>query len=83
MAGKTRIPKRDAERARKVLEIEREKWPTYKRPSYLGSYMLLILFLAVVGYAVYYSLNHKEQVSELWNRVTHRNAAPAQVEPGQ
>jgi hypothetical protein len=83
MADNVQIPKRDAERQLKKPEIGREDWPTYKKPSYIGSYLILLLFLAIVGMAVYYGLNHKEQVSMLWNRVTHRDRAPAQVEPGQ
>jgi len=83
MANNTQITKPDAERALKEHELERKNWPTYKKPSYLGSYLILLLFLAIAGMAVYYALNHKEQVSMLWNRVTHRDRVPAQVEPGQ
>ena len=83
MADNTQVPKRDVERELKEREIDRKTWPTYKKPSYLGSYLILLLFLAIAGVAVYYALNHKEQVSMLWNRVTHRDRVPAQVEPGQ
>jgi CHASE3 domain sensor protein len=83
MADNTQVPKRDVERELKEREIDRKTWPTYKKPSYLGSYLILLLFLAIAGVAVYYALNHKEQVSTLWNRVTHRDRVPAQVEPGQ
>jgi hypothetical protein len=83
MAENAQIPKRNAERELKELETKRENWPTYKKPSYLGSYLILLLFLAIAGMAVYYALNHKEQVSMLWNRVAHRDRVPAQVEPGQ
>lgn len=81
MANNAQTPKRDADL--KEFEIEREKWPTYKKSSHIGSYVILILFLAIVGMAVYYALNHKEEVSQLWNRLTHRDTVPAQVEPGQ
>ena len=83
MADNTQIPKRDVERELKQREIDRKTWPTYKKPSYLGSYLILLLFLAIAGMAVYYALNHKQQVSMFWNRVTHRDRVPAQVEPGQ
>jgi hypothetical protein len=83
MAENAQIPKRDAERELKELEIKRENWPTYKKPSSVGSYVVLFLVLAIAGVVVYYALNHKEQVSMLWNRVTHRDRVPAQVEPGQ
>ncbi len=83
VARKTQIPKQDAERALNVLEIEKKNWPAYKQPSTFGSYVALILALAAAGFAVYYALNHKEQVSELWYRATHREAVPSQVEPGE
>jgi hypothetical protein len=83
MADNVQIPKRDAERELKKHEIGREDWPTYKKSSHIGSYVILLLFLAIVGMGVYYALHHKEEVSLLWNRLTHRNRAPAQVEPGQ
>jgi hypothetical protein len=83
MVENAKIPKRNAEQKRKELEDERKNWPTYKKPSYIGSYLILFLFLAIVGMGVYYALNHKVEVSRLWNRLTHPNQAPAQVEPGQ
>jgi len=83
MAPKTEIPNPDVDRALKVLENEQKTWPTYKKRSPIGSYLILFLFLAVVGTAVYYALNHKEEVSLLWNRLTHRDRIPTQVEPGQ
>jgi len=83
MENKTQMPKPDAGIELKGRGAERKDWPTYKRPSYLGSYLILLLFLAIVGTAVYYALNHKEEVSLLWKRLTHRDRAPAQVEPGQ
>ena len=83
MAENAQTAKRNDEREIKDLKARPENWPTYKKPSYIGSYLTLFLFLAIVGMAVYYSLNHKEQVSMLWNRLTHHDRAPAQVEPGQ
>jgi type II secretory pathway component PulF len=83
MAENVQIPKRDAEQERKQREIDRKTWPTYKKPSYLGSYLILLLFLAIAGVIVYYVLYRKEQASMYWNRITHRDRVPAQVEPGQ
>jgi hypothetical protein len=83
MDDKTQTSKPDAGIELKGRGAERKDWPTYKRPSYIGSYLILFLFLAIVGYGVYYALNHKEEVSRLWNRLTHRDAAPAEVQPGQ
>jgi hypothetical protein len=83
MEDKTHIPKPDAEPELKVRGAERKDWPTYKKPSPIGSYVILLLFLAIVGMGIYYSLNHKEEVSLLWNRLTHRDRAPVEVEPGQ
>ena len=83
MAGQTQNPKRDAERARKVLDIERKNYPTYKQPSPIGSYLLLILALAVVGVIVYSIVNRKGQISRLWDRAMHPGTVPAQVQPGQ
>jgi hypothetical protein len=83
MADNTQIPKRDVERELKQREIDRKTWPTYKKPSHLGSYLILLLFLAIAGVIVYYVLYRKEQASMYWNRITHRDRAPAQIEPGQ
>jgi hypothetical protein len=83
LAREPDIPKDDVERALKVSEIERENWPKYKQPSSLGSYLVLILALAIAGVTVYYALNHKEKVSRLWYRATHWGAVPAQVQPDQ
>jgi hypothetical protein len=81
MADNAQSPKRDAEI--KEFGTRREDWPSYKKPSHIGSYMILLLFLAMVGMGVYYALHHKEEVSLLWNRLTHPNKAQEQVEPGQ
>ncbi len=81
MADNVQSPERDPEI--REQKARREDWPTYKKPSPIGSYIILLLFLAVIGMGVYYALNHKEEVSQLWNRLTHPNRAPAQVEPGQ
>ena len=83
MVDKTQIPKPDAGIELKGRGAERKDWPTYRKPSYIGSYLILLLFLAIVGMGVYYALNHKEEVSQLWNRLTHPNRTPAQIEPGQ
>ena len=83
MADNVQIQKRDAEQERKQREIDRKTWPTYKKPSNLGSYLILLLFLAIAGVIVYYVLYRKEQASMFWNRVTNRDRVPAQVEPGQ
>lgn len=83
MEDKTQTPRPDAGLEIKARGAERKDWPTYKKPSSIGSYLILLLFLAVVGMGVYYALNHKEEVSQVWNRLTNRDSAPAQVEPGQ
>ena len=83
MPDKTRMPKADAGPELMGRGAERKDWPTYRKPSSIGSYVILILFLAIVGMAFYYARNHKEEVSRLWNRLTHPNKASEQVEPGQ
>lgn len=83
MASNMQLPKRDAETARKELEYERKNWPTYKKPSHIGSYLLLLIALALAGVIVYHVLYRKEQASMFWNRIAHRDRVPAQVEPGQ
>ncbi len=82
MEDKTQIPKPDAGIELKTRGADRKDWPTYRKPSYIGSYLILLLFLAIVGMGVYYALNNKEEVSQLWNRLTHPNRTPAQIEPG-
>jgi hypothetical protein len=83
MARKSQIPKRDAERALKVLEYERKTEPKYRRPNAYGSCLMLVIALAIAGAIVYYGLTHKEQVSRLWYRATHPDSVPAQVQPDQ
>ncbi|MBN2464729.1 hypothetical protein JXD38_03780 [candidate division WOR-3 bacterium] len=83
MARKYKIPKRDAERALKVLKYERKTEPKYKQPNSFGAYVLLLIGLAVAGLVVYYVLNHKEQFSDLWRRATHQEAPTAPVYPDQ
>ena len=83
MARKPGIPKRDAERALKVLEYERRMQPKYKQPNSFGAYVMLLIGLALAGMIVYYVLNHKEQVSRLWYRATHQDSVPVRVQPDQ
>jgi hypothetical protein len=83
MARKAQIPKRDAERALKVLEYERKTEPKYRQPNSFGAYVLLLIGLAVAGLIVYYILNHKEQFSNLWYRATHREAPTVPTYPDQ
>ena len=84
MARKPEIPKEDAERALKVLQQdERGTGPSYRQPSSIGAYLMLLIALASAGVIVYYVLNHKEQVSRLWYRATHPDSVPAQVGPDQ
>jgi hypothetical protein len=84
VARKPDIPKRDAERALKVLQqYERGTGPRYRQPSSIGAYLMFLITLAIAGLIVYYALNHKEQVSRLWYRATHRDSVPAQVQPDQ
>jgi hypothetical protein len=81
MADKVQTPKRTADL--KEFETRREKWPTYKKSRHIGSYVMLLLFLAAVGMGVYYALNHKEEATLLWNRLTRQTKTSEQVEPGQ
>jgi cytoskeletal protein RodZ len=83
MDENTQIPRRNAKQERKQLDSDRKTWPTYKKPSSLGSYLILLLFLAIAGVIVYYVLYRKEQASMYWNRITHRDTVPFQVQPDQ
>ena len=83
MARKSQIPKRDAERALKVLEYERRTEPKYRQPNSFGAYVLLLIGLAVAGLIVYYVVLHQEQFSDLWHRATHREAPTAPAYPDQ
>ena len=81
MAGKSQIPKYDAERALKVLEYEKRTEPKYRQPNSLGAYVMLLIGLAIAGLLVYYVLNHKEQFSGLWHRATHPDSVSVPVQP--
>jgi hypothetical protein len=83
MARKPQIPKRDAERALKVLEYGRKTDIRYRQPNTFGAYLLLLIGLAIAGLVVYYALNHKEQVSRLWYQATHRDSVSVPVHPDQ
>jgi len=83
VARKPQIPKRDAERALKVLEYGRKTEPTYRRPNAFWAYLMLVIALAVAGVIVYYVLTNKEQFSRLWYRATHPDSVPVQVQPDQ
>jgi len=84
MARKSKIPKRDAERALKVLEYERKSQRYYQRQANpFGAYLMLLAGLAVAGLIVYYVLNHKEEFGRLWYRATHRDSVSVPVHPDQ
>jgi len=83
VARKSQIPKRDAERALKVLEYERKTEPKYRKPNPYGSCLMLVIALAIAGAIVYYVFAHKEQFAQLWHRATHPDSVPAQVQPDQ
>lgn len=83
MARKSQIPKRDAERALKVLEYSRKSEPKYRQPNTYGAYLALLIALAIAGLIVYYVLTHREQFSSLWYRATHRDTVQVQTQPDQ
>ena len=83
MAENAQTPKRNDERELKELKTRPENWPTYRKRSALGSYLILLLFLAIAGVIIYYVLYRKEEASMYWNRIAHPGSVPAQVEPGQ
>jgi hypothetical protein len=83
VARKWQIPKRDAERALKVLEYERKTEPKYRQPNPYGSCLMLLIGLAIAGLVVYYVLNNKEQFARLWHRATHPDSVSVPVHPDQ
>ena len=83
MARKPKIPKRDAERALKVLEYGRKTEPKYRNPNPYGSCLVFVIALAIAGAIVYYVFANKEQFSGLWYRATHPDSVPVQVQPDQ
>ena len=83
MARKPQIPKRDAERALKVLEYEKRTEPKYRQPNSFGAYVMLLIGLAIAGLIVYYAFVHKEQVAQLWHRATHSDSVSVPVQPDQ
>jgi len=75
---KFRIPKRDAERARRVLELERKAEPVFRRPG-AGSCLLFLLALAIAGAIVFYVFVHRAEFSRLWQRSNHPGTIPAET----
>jgi hypothetical protein len=83
VAGKPKIPKRDAERALKVLEYGKKTEPSYRQPNSFGAYLLLFIGLVIAGAIVYFILVIRELVSRLWYRATHPDPVPVQTQPDQ
>ncbi|MBM3332725.1 hypothetical protein FJY68_12915 [candidate division WOR-3 bacterium] len=83
MASKLKIPKRDAERARTVLKYAQKTEPKYGKPNSFLAYVLFLIGLAAAGLAVYYALNHREQLAKLWYEATHRDSVSVPVHPDQ
>lgn len=83
MARRPKIPKRDSQRALKVLEYGRKTEPSYGQPNSFGAYLMLFIALAIAGAIVYYIFANRERVSRLWHRATHPDQVPAQVQPDQ
>jgi phosphotransferase system glucose/maltose/N-acetylglucosamine-specific IIC component len=83
LAGKLKIPKRDAERARTVLKYAQKTEPKYGKPNSFGAYAMFLIGLAAAGLAVYYAFNHKEQLAKLWHEATHRDSVSVSVHPDQ
>ena len=78
MAREPEIPKRDMERARKVLEFERTTSP-YRKPNPYWSCLFFVLALAIAGAIVYYIFVHRQQFGQLWQRATHPDSLPGQT----
>ncbi len=83
MAKGPEIPKRDIERARKVMEYERRTEPKYKKPNSYGSCLVFVIALAIAGAIVYYIFAHKQQFGQLWTRAIHPDSVPTQTVPDQ
>jgi hypothetical protein len=82
-ARKPEIPKYDAERALTVLKYAKKTEPKYGKPNSFGAYLMLLVGLAIAGLTVYYALNHKEQITQLWYRATHPDSVSVPVHPDQ
>ena len=83
MAEKSKIPKRDADRALRVLKYGRKTEPRYRQPNSFGAYLMLFIALVIAGAIVYYIFVNREQVSRLWHRATHPEPVPVQTQPDQ
>lgn len=82
MADGPGISEQNAERARKLQELERLSVP-YRKPNALWSYLVLVIALAIAGVIVYSIMANKQQFVRFWQRATHPGTVPAQTEPGQ
>ena len=83
MAKGPEIPKRDLERARRVLELQNRIQPKYRKPNPYGSCLMFVIALAIAGAIVYHIFRHKEQFGQLWHRAIHPDSIPTQTEPDQ
>lgn len=77
---KFKIPRRDAERARRVLEFERKAEWKARRPG-AGSCLLFLLALTIAGAIVFYVFVHRAEFSRLWQRPTRPDTIPAETGP--
>lgn len=71
------------ERALTVLKYAKKTEPKYGKPNSFGAYLMLLVGLAIAGLTVYYALNHKEQITQLWYRATHPDSVSVPVHPDQ
>jgi hypothetical protein len=82
MAEGPKQPRAADESARQVLE-QMAGAPPPRRSSALGSYLMLLVALAIVGVIAYYIFVHKQQFAQLWQRTMRPDSVPTQVEPGR
>jgi hypothetical protein len=73
--------RRDQERLRVIRKIEERAEPKFRKPATAGTYLLLLLVLAIVGAAVFYVAGHKEWFLGLFKRAP-KPAAVETEDPG-
>jgi hypothetical protein len=78
---KFKIPKRDAERALKVLEYENRAEKKYHPRGGAGSCLAFVLALAVAGAIIFYIFTHRVEAGRFWQRSMHPDTPPAETGP--
>ncbi|MEO0081772.1 MAG: hypothetical protein ABIL25_05695 [candidate division WOR-3 bacterium] len=74
--------RRDAERMRRVLELERRAEPRIRKRGPVSSCLLFVIALIAVGVIAFYALKHWSQLPHLFRRPAGPDTSEASPDNG-